>query len=92
MVEKKRDSEEGLGIAGFTLGILSIVFAGWAGVIIAIIGFFLCFYQQRKAPTKIGRWGLILNIIGFALGIIVIIIVLKYLMPFIQQMQNTPLV
>ena len=56
MVEKRGEKhiydEEGLGIAGFTLGVLSIVLIGWAGIVIAIVGFFLCLYQQKKTSNK----------------------------------------
>jgi len=75
MVEKKlKKSEEGLGISGFTLGILSIVLAGWLGAILAIIGFIFCLIQQKGTPTKIGRTGIILNVIGFLVSVIATII------------------
>ncbi len=87
--EKSKYNEEYLGISGFVLGILSILFAGWAGMLIAVVGFFLCLYQQKKNPIKAGRLGMILNIIGFVIGIIFVIVYLKFLIPFIQQLQQT---
>ena len=90
MVEKKevKSGDSGFGIAGFTLGILSIVLAGWIGMILGIIGFFLCFYQQRKNHTKIGKIGIILNIIGVVASIIFLFFYYKYIIPFIQQNLN----
>lgn len=95
MVEKRGDKPkyagEGIGISGFTLGILSLIFAGGPGIVISIVGFFLCLYQQKKHPVKIGKIGLILNIIGFVVGIIFIIVSINYLLPYIQQAtQNFP--
>jgi hypothetical protein len=89
-VEKKKYTEEGIGISGFTLGILSLLFAGGAGVVISIVGFFLCLYQQKKNPTSLGKIGIILNIIGFIFGIIFIIISINYLMPLVQEMASFP--
>ncbi|MEK6875614.1 MAG: hypothetical protein AABX30_02930 [Nanoarchaeota archaeon] len=77
MAEKK-EIGEGLGISGMTLGVLSIVFTGLYGVLISIIGFIFCKIQQKKNKTKIGKVGLYLNAIGFILGIIFIILVIKY--------------
>jgi hypothetical protein len=97
MVEKKEDkhTEEGIGIAGFVLGILSIIFfVGGAGIVIGIVGFFLCLYQQKRHPTRLGKIGLILNVIGFVIGLIFLIAYMVYLLPkmqeIIQQAQNFP--
>jgi len=66
---------EGLGISGFTLGILSIVFAGLLGAIISVVGFVFCLIQHRKNPTKLGLVGIILNVVGFILSIIFVYII-----------------
>lgn len=81
---KKIKSAEGLGISGFTLGILSIILAGWIGIMVSIIGFIFCFIQQRKYPTKLGKAGLILNVIGFIVSVILIIIFIKNIYPALQ--------
>lgn len=86
-VEEKK-TKEGLGISGFTLGILSIVLAGSIGILVSIVGFTFCMIQQKKSPMKLARIGIILNIIGFVISIILLI----YLLPLIQQqLQNLPL-
>jgi uncharacterized protein with PQ loop repeat len=80
MSEKKtKEIGEGLGISGMTLGILSVVLAGSPlSLIISIPGFIFCLIQQRNNKTKIGKAGLILNIIGFVLSMIIIYISIKY--------------
>ena len=71
MIEKEGVGN-GLGTSGFTLGILSIIFAGWMGMIIAIVGGIFCFVQQRNKKMRIAKVGLILNIIGLVLSILFI--------------------
>jgi uncharacterized protein YqhQ len=95
--EKKESKKYGekLGNAGFILGILSIVFgimiAPILGILLAMVGFSLCIVQQKKNPTKKGKLGLILNIIGLSISIIWWIIVLKVIFPLVQdQLQNFP--
>lgn len=91
MVKKK--SSEALGISGFTLGIISIVlliFTPFLGVLMSIVGFSLSFSQQKKNPTKLGKMGIILNVIGFVLSIVWWIVLIKYLAPILQaQLQNS---
>ncbi len=81
MVKKSKKIGEGLGIAGFTLGVLSIILAGVMGVFVSIVGFIFCIVQQRKNPTKLAKVGIILNVIGFVLSLVLII----YLLPILQQ-------
>ena len=91
MVKKKSvnkelpSTKEGLGISGFILGILSLVWAGsiFIGTPLAITGFIFCRIQQKKNPMKLAKIGTILNIIGFILGII-IFITLIILAPLLQ--------
>ncbi len=92
-VKELPNTKEGLGISGFVLGILSLVFAGsiFIGTPLAVTGFILCRIQQKKSPMKLAKIGTILSIIGLILGII-IFITLIILSPLIQnQLQNIPL-
>jgi hypothetical protein len=84
MPEKKEVGTE-LGLAGFILGVLSIIFIGNNGVIIAIVGFIFSMVQHKRRPTRFSKLGIILNIIGFILAIIFIILLLTYLSPLLQQ-------
>jgi len=79
-------SKEGLGISGFTLGVLSIILAGQfgLGIILSIVGFAFCMVQQKKSPIRLAKVGIILNIIGFALSIILLVLTI-ILAPLIQQ-------
>jgi hypothetical protein len=90
MVKKKEEKEigEGLGISGFTLGVLSIVLVlnlAFLSSIISIIGFVFCMIQQKHNPKKLGKIGIILNIIGFVLGIIITIILGIFAYQYMMQ-------
>ena len=74
-------TKEGLGISGFTLGILSIVLANSLGVLLSIVGLTFCIIQQKRNPMKLAKVGIILNIIGLVLSILVLI----FLFPLLQQ-------
>ncbi len=58
------------GASGFTISIISILSLGVIGALFAVIGFIFCFIQQRGKPTKLGKAGLILNIIGLILSLL----------------------
>ncbi|MCF7910455.1 hypothetical protein K9L16_02170 [Candidatus Pacearchaeota archaeon] len=75
---------EGLGISGFTLGVLSIILAGWVGILTSVVGFVFCYSQQKNMPTKLGKTGLILNIIGFVISLIFVIIFVSQIYPLIN--------
>ncbi len=96
MVEKKKTKKigEALGISGFTLGIagfFSLLFMGFLSLVFFITGLIFCIIQQRKNPTKFGKRGLIINIIGIIATIILGIVVVIYLYPLLQeQLQNFP--
>jgi len=75
------------GASGFTLGVLSILFSGVYGVVFSIVGFVLCFIQQRNKPTKLGKAGLILNGIGLVFSILWIF----YLAPILADYINSAL-
>jgi len=54
MVKKKtKNIGEGLGISGFTLGVLSILLAGAMGIFIAVIGLIFSYVQQKNKPTQL---------------------------------------
>jgi|TARA_Y100000310_G_scaffold276794_1_gene294192 hypothetical protein len=106
MVKKKERNtsnkgKEGLGIAGFTLGIvglLLIIFLGPLNIPIHIVGLIFCWIQQKKNPTKLGKAGLIINIVGLIIDIFFIYYIFKYVVPQIQEIidaggvNNLPLV
>jgi len=74
MAEKRGHAEkieghknhEALGVAGFTLGIMSFVMlllSPLFGILTALVGGILCFKQMKKSKTQKAKTGLILNII-----------------------------
>lgn len=87
----KKSNSESFGIIGLTLGILSIIFMGSNGIILGLVGLVFSRIQQKNNPTKIGKAGFIVNIIGIILAIVFLVVFIKYLVPVIQeQMQNFP--
>ncbi|MCK4552783.1 DUF4190 domain-containing protein [Candidatus Pacearchaeota archaeon] len=87
----KKFNNESFGIIGLTLGILSIIFMGNNGILLGIVGLVFSRMQQKNNPTKIGKAGIIVNIVGIILGIVFMVIFIKYLVPIIQeQIQNFP--
>ncbi|HTY43685.1 MAG TPA: hypothetical protein VMC80_00370 [Patescibacteria group bacterium] len=61
------------GAAGFTLGIMSILYLGYMGIVTALLGFIFCFFQFKGKRTKLSKAGLIISAIGIILGILSII-------------------
>jgi hypothetical protein len=84
--EEKRVSKikgESLGASGFTLGILSLIsIGGYLGVLFSMVGFTFCLIQQKNKPTKLGRAGVIINLIGFVGGILFMIFVTPWLVKY----------
>ncbi|VVB83722.1 Uncharacterised protein [uncultured archaeon] len=95
MAEKKvRESKikgNSMGAAGFTLGLLSVLaLGGYLGMILAVAGFFMCLVQQRNKPTKLGKAGLILSVIGFILGIVYLIFIAPKIESWLQNINTFP--
>ena len=89
MTDEKRS--DGLGISGFTLGVLSVIFCifnGLIGITMGIVGFIFCIIQQKKHKTALGKVGIILNIIGIILSIIIVLLYI-WLLPYINQALST---
>ena len=82
--KEKESLGDGLGISGFTLGILSIVFAGWVGMIIAVLGTIFCLVQQKNKKIRIAKIGLILSIIGFIVSIAFIFLYATVIAPLVE--------
>ncbi len=58
-----------LGASGFTIGVLGILSFGWFGLVMSVVGFIFCLFQQMKKPTKLGKAGIVLNAIAFVISI-----------------------
>lgn len=89
MAEKRgRESKikgNSLGASGFTLGILSIVSLGVMGIVLSIVGFIFCLFQQMNKPTKLSKVGIILNIIGLILSVLWLLVFGPALANWMQQ-------
>lgn len=68
-----------MGIASLVLGIVSVVIAvlfsgfGWLGGIIGVVGIVFAVIARKKQPSSVATAGLVLSIIGAALGFILYI-------------------
>jgi hypothetical protein len=79
---------EGLGISGFTLGVIGVIFSGWIGIIISIVGLVFCLLQQKRHKTKLGKAGVIINIIGLVLGIAIVVLYSSVIAPLLSQLPS----
>ncbi len=86
MAEKEKT--EGLGISGFTIGVLGITFSGWIGLVLSIVGLTFCLVQQKRHKTGLAKVGVILNIIGIVLSIIIIILYPIFIAPLLNQVSS----
>jgi hypothetical protein len=86
MVEKERaeSRSEGIGISGFTIGVIGIIFSGWIGIILSAVGLSFCLVQQKKHKTRMAKVGLIINAIGIILSVLIIALYSK-LAPLLNQ-------
>ncbi len=85
---KKGGKSEALGISGFTLaiaGFFSVIIFGPLNIIFFIIGLIFCIVQQKRNPTKIGKIGLIINVIGIIVGVLWTIVLIKVIAPIIKE-------
>jgi len=82
MAEKEKT--DGLGISAFTLGVLGIIFSGWIGMVISVVGLIFAIVQQKRHKTRMGKTALILSIIGIVLSILVVVLYAK-IVPLINQ-------
>ncbi|MGD9276717.1 MAG: hypothetical protein PVJ67_06085 [Candidatus Pacearchaeota archaeon] len=84
-MKDKKNLSEGLGISGFTLAVIGIIFTGYLGIVMSIIGIIFCYIQQKKNPNKLAKAGIIIGIIGIVLSIVYLIILIKVLSPALNQ-------
>jgi hypothetical protein len=74
------------GASGFTLAVLSIIsIGGYFGVLFSMAGFVFCLVQQRNKPTKLGKAGLILSVIGFIGGLLAMAFLTPWLVKYMES-------
>jgi uncharacterized membrane protein len=86
MAEKEKT--EGLGISGFTIGVLAMILSGWVGLIMAVVGLIFCLVQQKSHKTRFGKAGVIINIIAIVLSAAIIILYTSYIAPLLSQVSS----
>ena len=90
--EKKESKVKGnsFGASGFTLGILSVLSMSFIGILTSIVGLTFCIIQQKNRPTKLGKVGLILNVIGLFINLTFLIWYLFFGgLQYLQSLNNT---
>jgi len=83
--KEQKEVETELGTAGFTLGILSLLFIGISGIFLSVLGGIFCLIQKRKKQTKINKIGLILNIIGLVLSMTWMVVYYFVIYPYLTK-------
>ena len=73
---ERQTSNNNCGIVSVILGILSIIFALNNGIILGIIGLIFGFQQKKKGKNKWSKAGIILNIIGIILSILILLAII----------------
>lgn len=77
-------SRGGFDIASLVIGIVALilVFLPWGpalSFVLGIVGLVCGYIQRKQGQTRIGRAGMILNILAIALAVIVVVIAFVYL-------------
>jgi len=76
-----KKSGEGLGISGFTLsiaGIYSFIWISFLSLPFFIMGTIFSWIQIKNKKTKLGVAGLIINVIGLLLNLLILVILVYY--------------
>lgn len=91
-MKKEEMRDNSFGIVGVVFGILSVLSISAVGVVLGAVGLVFSIVQNKRFKEKWGRAGIILNVIGIVLGIVAIILYIKYgdYLNQIQQLQGAP--
>lgn len=87
----KKSNKESLGVAGFTLsiaGFVALLLSPLLSIIFFVTGLIFCIIQQNKNKTKLGKVGLVLNSVGIVATIVYFVILIKYIIPKILELQG----
>lgn len=78
MIDREiRHHDNSSGVAGVIFGIMAILF-GAPGILLGLVGFFFSLNQNKKAKNSWSKWGIVLNVVGFVLGIIFAVYISVY--------------
>jgi uncharacterized membrane protein HdeD (DUF308 family) len=95
--KKNKLNKTNFGVVGLTLAISGIfllipclianaILMPIISLIFFIISLVFSIRQQNKNPTKAGKYGLIISIIGIILSIIIFLIILLVILPYVQNL------
>ena len=90
MIDKEiKHHDNSSGVVGVILGIMSVV-SGVAGILFGFIGFWFALHQYKHSRNKWAVWGLALSIIGFVLGVVLVIYLYYFVGNNISNLQAAP--
>lgn len=90
MVDKEiKHHDNSSGVVGVVFGIMAIL-SGAPGILLGLIGFFFSMNQKKKARNNWSKWGIILNVVGFVLGVIFAIYISVYVGNAVAGLQGLP--
>jgi len=82
---KVEEKSEIFGSSGFTIGVIGIVFSGWIGLILSFFGLIFSIAQQKRHKIGFGKAGVIVNLVGIVLSILIIVLYSKFIAPLLGQ-------
>ena len=94
MVKKegvKVNADNSSGVAGVVFGILSIIFALLTpviGIISAIVGLVFSLKQSKASKNKWSKAGIILNVVGIIVSLLILVLIIKLLPSIISNILN----
>ncbi len=86
--EEMKSMNNDFGVVAVVLGVLSIIFTSINGIILGLVGLGFTFKQIKVMKNKWSKAGLILNVIGIVLGVIVMIWAVKYAAGILPGLQG----
>ncbi|MEK6893895.1 MAG: hypothetical protein AABX10_00355 [Nanoarchaeota archaeon] len=89
MDKETKHHDNSSGVVGIIFGIMSIL-SGAPGILLGLIGFFFSLNQNKKAKNNWSKWGMVLNVVGFVLGIIFAVYISVYLSNAVAGLQGIP--
>jgi len=80
-------NDNSFGVTGVVLGIFSILSVGLGGILIGIIGLVFSLIQRKKYKNKWSTAGIVLNVVGIVLGILVVIAFVTFAADFMAELE-----
>jgi glycopeptide antibiotics resistance protein len=76
---KEKLTDNSFGIAGVILGILSVLSLNIVGIVLGFIGLTFSRKQNKIAKNKWSKYGMVLNVIGIVVGVVLLVVLINFL-------------